>query len=297
MAGEKRYGITWHLMTGRVDAGDILLRRTFDIDPDETAFSLNLKCYEAGIESFDELLQSLRHGPWKTERQDFTGRRYFDRHRRPEAAATFMWHKDAETLAATVRALDFGHYENPLGLPKLSIGNTSLIVRRAAVGATSSGAPPGTIVHADERQLQVATSSRDLSIEQLSTPEGAPVSIGSILQRFGLVIGDRLPSPSVESADRLTSLNTSLSGHESYWVKRLSELTPIAVPYAKGASSDEEPAVATVDLKLPESFVALMSERAVGIDRGRPTWRPLSPPTFRAPLVRQRWTSRSETRN
>ena len=46
--GERQHGITWHLMTREVDRGDILAQRRFDLADDETALTLNTRCFEAG---------------------------------------------------------------------------------------------------------------------------------------------------------------------------------------------------------------------------------------------------------
>lgn len=39
--GEARHGITWHMLEGGIDEGDIIAQRLFDISEDETALSLN----------------------------------------------------------------------------------------------------------------------------------------------------------------------------------------------------------------------------------------------------------------
>ncbi|HYN05182.1 MAG TPA: formyltransferase family protein, partial [Vicinamibacteria bacterium] len=46
---ETTHGVTWHEMTARPDAGRLLEQRVFDVAPDETAFSLNAKCYAAAL--------------------------------------------------------------------------------------------------------------------------------------------------------------------------------------------------------------------------------------------------------
>ena len=55
---EKTHAVTWHIMTDKLDAGDILKQKTFDIDGDETALSLNLKCYQHAVDLFSELFGS-----------------------------------------------------------------------------------------------------------------------------------------------------------------------------------------------------------------------------------------------
>src|SRR5574338_78526 len=88
---EPAHGVTWHEMRETVDAGDILEQRLFPLAPDETAFSLNRRCLEAGIESFDALVRGLRDGTLERRAQDPAARTYFGRHARPAAQACIDW--------------------------------------------------------------------------------------------------------------------------------------------------------------------------------------------------------------
>ena len=56
MAQEKAHGVTWHEMTAAVDAGRIVRQACFDLADEETALSLNARCYEAGLASFRSIV-------------------------------------------------------------------------------------------------------------------------------------------------------------------------------------------------------------------------------------------------
>src|SRR4028119_1715640 len=62
MHWEKTHGVTWHVMSDWVEGGDILKQVAIDIADDDTAFTLNGKCYEAAIRSFEELVDELSSG-------------------------------------------------------------------------------------------------------------------------------------------------------------------------------------------------------------------------------------------
>jgi len=109
--GEARHGITWHFIGDRVDGGSILKQCEIEIAPDETAFSLNAKCFEAGIESFAELMNVLRSGTVRACEQDLSQRTYFGMFRRPPAACVVSWQKNAAEISALVRATEFGPYK------------------------------------------------------------------------------------------------------------------------------------------------------------------------------------------
>src|SRR5262249_15897298 len=86
MKGETTYGVTWHLVTSKVDAGDILKQVTFDLAPDETSLSLNTKCFAHAIESFAELVPALSSDTAVPTAQRQAKRTYFGRYQRPDAA-------------------------------------------------------------------------------------------------------------------------------------------------------------------------------------------------------------------
>ena len=50
---EREHGVTWHVMTRGLDEGDILKQVRFPIAAGETALTLNAKCYQAALSSFE----------------------------------------------------------------------------------------------------------------------------------------------------------------------------------------------------------------------------------------------------
>jgi natural product biosynthesis luciferase-like monooxygenase protein len=269
MNRERQHGISWHLMTEQVDGGDVLVERRIDIEPDETTLSLNLKCYQAAIESFEDLLQRLKAGTSSARRQDPERRRYYGRFQRPAAAAVLSWDKDAETLAAIVRALDFGSYENPLALAKLTCPGRPAVVVRGAEATRSSGVAPGTIVTADAGGLRVATTAGDIVLRGLSTLDGTPISPESFLEAWGLDRGARMAGLTAERADRLTSLNRDICRHEEHWVRLLSSVTPISIPRSGLPGGDDRVGTGTLDMATPDAFAAYIEQSMDGTTRAQ----------------------------
>lgn len=107
MAGETRHGVTWHEMTAAIDRGRIAAQELFDIPPDETALSLNARCYEAGWRTFSKLVDDIEADrlQWRAASGSAS---YFGRDLRPQALGTLDWSQPAQTVCALVRALDFG---------------------------------------------------------------------------------------------------------------------------------------------------------------------------------------------
>lgn len=175
MAGESRYGISWHMIEGDIDEGDLLEQRLFDLDGSETAFTLNSKCYGAALESFPALVEQLETGTPRRRPQDLSQRSYCARLDRPAAAGRLVFTRPAMALAAQVRGLDFGAYWNPLTLPKLDLGGRPVLVRRAApLPGPASGALPGTVLEHGPSGVVVATGSGDLRLSGFAHPDGTP---------------------------------------------------------------------------------------------------------------------------
>ena len=63
LRGHAEHGITWHWMTDAVDAGRIIAQRRFRIADDETALTLNARCFDAAIEQPPRSTAELRCDP------------------------------------------------------------------------------------------------------------------------------------------------------------------------------------------------------------------------------------------
>jgi natural product biosynthesis luciferase-like monooxygenase protein len=172
--GEREHGITWHMITDEVDAGDIVMRQRIAIDDDETAFTLNAKCFAAAIESFGPLVETLEADSLSTEPQDFSVRTIFARADRPPAAGRVDFNWTADRLAAFVRALDHGDYLNPVTTPKVDLGGLVASIR-TAVQEPSGEFVPGTVLAVGKDNILVATAEGSVRLSGLTDATGTPV--------------------------------------------------------------------------------------------------------------------------
>jgi natural product biosynthesis luciferase-like monooxygenase protein len=229
---EARYGVTWHAMTATIDAGDILKQKHFDVAPDETAFSLHAKCFEAGLESFGELVRDLATRTLRPVPQDGARRRYFERHRRPLAAGAIDWTRPALEIEALVRALDFGRYSNPVGLAKARRKDevVAITYAKASDGVRANGSAPGTLLAIDDDSALIATGDGAIALRGFADLRGVAMAPREAARRLRLGVGAALNNLSPEHAQRLTELDRRMSRGERAWVRRLSELDPITLP-------------------------------------------------------------------
>ncbi|MFN3723876.1 MAG: MupA/Atu3671 family FMN-dependent luciferase-like monooxygenase [Paracoccaceae bacterium] len=216
LAGETRHGITWHLMTDGVDEGDSLEQRLFDVSPDETALSLNTRCFEAGVESFPAVMAQLETG-LRPLPQDFTHRRVFARADRPAAFGRLDVSQPADAVARMVRALDHGRTWNPLTTAKiagafgvLNVGAADVVPGQGAPGAVLSSTPEGVVV---------ACATGAVRLHRLTCQaRGLPVCPSTVTDLAPLT-----------DTDALTAALAALVPHEPAIRKRLSALSPAEV--------------------------------------------------------------------
>ena len=264
---EKMHAVTWHTMTDKVDAGEILKVRQIPLDDRETALSLNIKCYEAGVSSFSELVTELSQATVKPVAQDLSRRNVYGRFKRPPVASVIQWNKSAEEIDALVRGLDFGAYANDLGLPKLVVGDAIYIVREASLGDAKSETSPGTIEAIEADSLTVATATYDISIRRLESIDGRPVSISDFVAATKVTCGDRLPVLPEETSAAVTEFNHSAAKHEAFWVKRLTNIQPFTLPLTKTAApAPSDSGYESVDLRFENAeAIASSDEKALTV--------------------------------
>ncbi|MDM8527781.1 amino acid adenylation domain-containing protein [Anaerolineales bacterium HSG24] len=231
MNQETKHGITWHIMTDKIDAGDILKQKQVNITSDDTALTLNTKCYEAAIEAFRELVSDLNHTQVTPIPQGLDQRTYFSLYKRPDRGGVISWQQSAEEIDALVRALTFGTYPNYLGMSKIAIRQHFVIVTKLKRLTSTSMLSPGTITHIDEIVFTVSTSTNDIMIQELLTLDGLPFSINEFITHYQLHVGDKLPELAFDMADTLTTTYTRICKHELFWLKRLETLELLNLPY------------------------------------------------------------------
>jgi amino acid adenylation domain-containing protein len=246
LSHESHYAITWHYLTAAVDAGHIAVQRPIAIDADETALTLNLKCYQAAQEGFKELLSGLSQCSLTVRSQDSTQRSFYAKHRRPPAGAYLRWTGSARDLSALVRALTFGElYLNPLGCPKLLLQQGTVQVARVTRLDQRSSTVAGTVISIKPHAWQISTGSEDVLVSGFSTLEGEPLPAQALAIQSGISQGDRLPELTQEQSDSITEIHERLAPHEAFWQQRLACLQPLQLPFGQREDGTEPEWVAS----------------------------------------------------
>ena len=259
--GEVRHAISWHLMADGVDEGDVLESAAFDVSLEDTALTLNTRCFEAAVNSFVPLLQQLETGALQRQPQDLSLRHLYLRSDRPAAMGRIDFAKTAEDIVRLVRGLDHGRYWNPLTTAKLTTATMVLAVQTAG-RAPGSGAP-GQVLSATAEGLVVACADGAVHLSGLTClAKGEAISAAAIADIM-------LPQLSKAEADHLTSALKAVAPGEPHLRARLADLLPAEVPMANTARAAADWQSLPLDLAaVPEGrrhgILAMAATRATG---------------------------------
>ncbi|AGT10172.1 MupA/Atu3671 family FMN-dependent luciferase-like monooxygenase [Paracoccus aminophilus] len=241
--GKSDHGITWHLIEGGIDEGDILATRQFPIRPDDNALTMNARCFARGAEAFADVIQMLENGAPIRQKQDLSQRGYYALDKRPEAASLIDFSQNARQIVDLVRALDHSGYWNPLAEPKLQLACGRILPVRAADYAEGSGAPGQLLEHLGD-ELTVAVA------------DGA---VRLVLAHPVVQIASPLPLLAAEEKARLTALSGPAAKADGFWRKRLARMSPAVLP---GVTA-EDAALTQIDLGEIDATRALPLAAAV----------------------------------
>lgn len=121
------HGVSWHVMDSGIDAGEILASREVLILPGDSAYSLNLRCYESAIDAFAELVGRLDAGAVMGKPQ--TGKRsYCGMKDKPFALGIVTSDYSAPEVSRLFRSTNFGPTDNPVCLPKVIMRNQAYLL-------------------------------------------------------------------------------------------------------------------------------------------------------------------------
>lgn len=232
ITGESQHGITWHMMEDGIDEGDILAQRLFAIDADDTAFSLNSKCYAAAMDSFGEVLEQLAQNALQRQPQDLSQRRYFSRDHRPPTGGLLAFSQPSIALCRLVRGLDFGAYWNPLCCAKLRLDDQILRVGTiSALDHSPPETPPaGTVLAVTGGAVTVATSDGAVLLSDITSLEGAPVDLPALF-----TTGAVLPGLTDKEAQELEAALARAHKADLPWRAALQDLQPVTLPLARAS--------------------------------------------------------------
>ena len=220
-----QYGVCWRDLNQFARGQAAVKHVSFGITDGETAWSLQAKCYEAGLSSFVSMVEDMGQGEFHASKAPVFEIRP---NRSPllHALGTLDFSQPAKALVSLVSGLDFGHEPNLIGLAKIYLGHTFAVVRKARFTGGSSLQLPGTVLHAEGDQLAVATFEGEILFSGCSDLAGRPLE-------DVFTTGLLLQSPAEELCLQLNERVFDLAQGEHYWSATYRHVSPVEFPYPR----------------------------------------------------------------
>lgn len=174
LAGDARTGVSLMQMTAGLDRGPVYASAETAIGPRETAGELHDRLAALGAQLLVTALPDLVAGKLVPKPQNEAGACYA--RKIEKADARLDWRAPASELARRVRAF------NPWPVAEATLTDGRRLRIHAAVShETAGGEPPGTIVAAGPRGIEVATGSGTLRLERVQPPSGKVMDAAAYL--------------------------------------------------------------------------------------------------------------------
>jgi methionyl-tRNA formyltransferase len=182
--GETETGITTMYMDVGLDTGDMLVKKTLPIGPEETAGELHDRLASLGRETMEETLRQLCAGALQREVQDDAQSTYASMMKKEDGRID--WSRSALEIHNHVRGLD------PWPGAYTTI-NGELLKLAETRPETAEGDKPGSVIAADKHGVCVACGSGSLRIQQLQLAgrkrlaaadflRGCPLEAGALME-------------------------------------------------------------------------------------------------------------------
>lgn len=124
--GDASTGITWHLLTADVDAGDILIQKSFPIEESMNSYQVFRRQIQLAGEAFKEILKDLLNGVLSPTKQELSGERTLHYSYEMPNGAILDPDWPQEKVSAFLRACDYGIL-NVVERPKLLLNGASFV--------------------------------------------------------------------------------------------------------------------------------------------------------------------------
>jgi methionyl-tRNA formyltransferase len=126
--GEKSHGVTWHLVSAGIDAGNILCQERFPIDDYDTALNVIIKGIILGIKLFENSIDAFFNIKINGIPQGY-GEYYIYKTIDIPAKGYLDINWDFETMSRFLRSMDTGPYQI-LPKPKIILDNNEYIITK-----------------------------------------------------------------------------------------------------------------------------------------------------------------------
>jgi amino acid adenylation domain-containing protein/thioester reductase-like protein len=202
---ENTHGVTWHIMEEKIDHGSILKQKPILIENNETALTLNLKCYEAAYEMFVELISDIEKDKLKIDKQDLALRTFYNMNEEIINNGIINWNQSGTSIDALIRGLKTGNYINKLTTPKIVISDSVYIIENHTFVKTKKSVKtsPGEIIEVNDEGIWISAETDSICVSNLLTMGGEFVSINKVISAHEIKKHHRLNHNQTEKQIKL----------------------------------------------------------------------------------------------
>ena len=250
LAGEPAHGISWHRMTSDVDAGEVLVQRTFPVTDADTALSINARCWEAAVDSFPQLLARLTASPSPSAPPTpLDGASHHRGADRPSGLGRLDPARSSEEWLRLFRVADTGRYPNGFLVPWLWTGRDALIARQASrlpLTESQAAQPAGTLLEVGHEAVAVRVADGAIRLDGIRAVDGTACDVARVLTDAGLGPGAALPAVTTPPwPGAFDGPVRAAVSREASWVERLLAIDSLTLPGITSSGTPHDGARAT----------------------------------------------------
>ncbi|WP_243369812.1 methionyl-tRNA formyltransferase [Geotalea sp. SG265] len=182
IAGDTETGVTTMMMDVGLDTGDMLLKKTTPIDPDENTQSLHDRLSTIGAEALAETLDLLKAGKLVQEKQDDSLTCYASMLKKEDGLIN--WNKEPLAIKNLVRGM------TPWPGTYTFLDGKMLKVYR--VRTAEGKGTPGTVLATGKQGLEIACAGGSIVIEELQLEGKKRLPAGDFLAGYKIAPGAKL---------------------------------------------------------------------------------------------------------
>jgi methionyl-tRNA formyltransferase len=190
LCGEQTYGVTWHLLSSKIDGGDIIAQRQFLIEPSWNVMKLMSVAHQQGLEILGMVLSRIAGGDLDTTPQDLTQRTYFSGAMKP-FGGNFPFEAAPSTIENLARATSFYPAPNTFCMPKITMQKATFELARFGLRSQLTEAVPGTIVDISDTGIVFAAAGCTVLINVVRGADGMQRNAAEFAYQARLAVGDR----------------------------------------------------------------------------------------------------------
>ncbi len=177
-AGDTESGVTIMQMNAGLDTGNMLLKVSTSINPEDTGGSLHDRLAEISGPALIQVLNQLASGPLPGEAQDDSLATYASKLSKEESRIN--WQQSAQVIDRHIRAF------NPWPVAHTQLDDQTIRLWQALpLDSSAPEAAPGTLVQVSKNGIDVATGDGVLRILELQLSGGKRLPVSAILNGKG----------------------------------------------------------------------------------------------------------------